>query len=344
VTVDVSVLVPVLDEAENLRECVAAMQQQRFDGAVEFLFADGGSRDDTRAILAELAAGDPRIRVLENSRGHTPAGLNVCLRHARGAFVARMDAHALYPPAYLQLGVDRLRRGDASWVSGPQIPVARGPVSQAVVLAMGSRLGRGESRKWGGPGESGGEPPEFELDTGVFTGVWRRSDLLDHGGWDERWPINQDSELAARFFDRGERLVCLPAMAADWRPRDSYRGLARQYLRYGSYRAKTARRHPRSLRRSHLLAPALVVAIPVAAAGPRPARRLVRVPLALAVMHAGHGAGFLAGAARFGVPSAALLRVLGAGRLADRLALPADAVYAPSLHAAAAADRQPVSP
>ena len=49
---------------------------------------------------------------------------------------------------------------------------------------------------------------------GVFAGVWERETLLEYGGWDEGWARNQDSEMAGRFLARGERLICLPQMAA----------------------------------------------------------------------------------------------------------------------------------
>jgi len=39
--VDVSVLVPVFNEERHIREAVAAMQAQAFDGSIELLFADG---------------------------------------------------------------------------------------------------------------------------------------------------------------------------------------------------------------------------------------------------------------------------------------------------------------
>ena len=68
--VDVSVLIPVLNEERHIRETVAAMQAQRFEGSVELLFADGGSSDRTHEILEELAEGDPRIRILDNARRH----------------------------------------------------------------------------------------------------------------------------------------------------------------------------------------------------------------------------------------------------------------------------------
>ena len=142
-------LVPVYNEERHIRETVAAMQAQRFDGQVELLFADGGrSEDSTREILLELAASDPRIRVLDNPRRRTASGLNVCLREARGEFVARMDAHTYYADRYLAAGVERLRRGDTEWVSGPAVPRPVGPISRAVGAALASWLGRGGSRKW----------------------------------------------------------------------------------------------------------------------------------------------------------------------------------------------------
>ncbi|HMJ02972.1 MAG TPA: glycosyltransferase [Conexibacter sp.] len=360
--VDVSVLTPVLNEERGIRETVAAMQLQRFDGTVEFLFADGRSEDRTRAILLELAERDPRIRVLDNPPRHTPAGLNACLRVARGEYVARMDAHTFYPERYLASGVERLERGDVAWVSGSTVPRPVGAFSLAFALALSSFLGRGGSQRWGNEGE---EEQERELDTGVFCGVWRRDAVLELGGWDERWPINQDSEMAARFLARGDRIVCVPEMAGSYVPRESVRALARQYRRYGFYRAQTFRRHPDSMRRSHLLAPALALALLASFAPPRllrwPAQLAVAAYLAavgaaaaraaavpgqrraggllavvLPTMHLAWGFGSLAGMARFGLPLRALVRALGGGAASP--AEPGDPgdpgeVHAPSLHA-----------
>ena len=214
--VDVSVLVPVRNESAHIESSVAAMCAQRFPGTVEFLFADGESEDDTRETLERLALDDPRIVMLDNPRRITPSGLNVCLRRARGEFVARMDAHTYYPPDYLARGVERLRTGDTEWVSGPAVPLPVGRVSRAVALALQTWIGQGGSRKW--QGATDGEAPERELDTGVFGGVWRRSTVLEYGGWDERWPANQDAEMAGRFLATGCRLIMVPAMGARYVP------------------------------------------------------------------------------------------------------------------------------
>ena len=124
--VDASVLVPVLNEEPFIRDTVAAMQAQRFDGSVEFLFMDGRSEDRTKAILEELAREDSRIRVFDNPGRSSTAGLNVGLRNARGEYIVRMDAHTFYPEDYIARGVERLRRGDVVWVAGPQVPYGVG--------------------------------------------------------------------------------------------------------------------------------------------------------------------------------------------------------------------------
>src|SRR5436305_657626 len=147
--VDASVLVPVLNEERHISDSVAAMQAQRFDGALEFLFMDGRSEDRTKAILEELAASDRRIRVFDNPGRSSTAGLNVGLRHARGDYIVRMDAHTFYPEDYIARGVERLRRGDVVWVAGPQVPHGVGRWSRRVALALRSLVGRGRAARRG---------------------------------------------------------------------------------------------------------------------------------------------------------------------------------------------------
>lgn len=353
---DCSVLVPVYNERAHIVDSLAVMRRQRFDGQIEFILVDGGSTDGTLEVLERLARQDRRIVLLHNPHREIPAGLNIALAHARGRWVARMDAHSHYPADYLQRGVERLLRGDAAWVSGPQLPVGAGPVGRATALALATPLGRGASKRWA----AGHQSAEYELDSGVFCGVWERATLLELGGWDERWPRNEDSEMAARVMDRGGRLICLTTMAARYTPRDSLGALWRQYLANGFFRAQTARWHPGTLRRSNLLPPALVLAAGAAATPLSPVRRAgaaalagygavlvsaaararaaeqrhgdaALVPAVLAIMHAAYGLGFLRGSLRHGIPWSGLAGAAGARALARRLAPLPRPVHAPSL-------------
>ena len=68
----------------------------------EFLFVDDGSRDGTLPLLRQLAARDARVRFLSFSRNFgKEAGMLAGLQHAKGDFVALMDADLQDPPALL---------------------------------------------------------------------------------------------------------------------------------------------------------------------------------------------------------------------------------------------------
>jgi len=325
--VDASVLVPVLNEEEHIERALDAMRAQDFDGRIEFVFIDGGSRDRTRELVERTAREDPRVRVLDNPHRRTPQALNIGLRAARGDYIVRMDAHTLYPDDYVARGVERLRRGDVAWASGVQAPHGIGPRSRQVARALTSPIGTG--------GATFRHASEDEVETpSGFTGVWRRDTLERHGGWDEGWPINQDSELAARIRKAGGRIVCLPQMTARYIPRSTLKALVRQYARYGHYRAKTTVRHPETLRRSHLVPPALTLAMVAALAAPRvprawarrvvalytvlvlgesarlarggPLREAVALPIIFAAMHVAWGVGFISGLVRFASGRAAV--------------------------------------
>ncbi len=269
-----SVLIPILNEARVIRDTLPPMLDQPYDGELEFLLLDGGSDDGTLEILAELAAGDSRIRVLDNPGRRQSAALNIGLAEAKGKYICRMDAHSHYPRDYVRVGAERLCRGDVTWVAGPAIAVGFDPWSDRIALALTSPLGVGGARFRLALEE------EAEVDTG-FTGILTAETLRQVGGWSEDWGINEDGELAARVLAAGGTIVCVPEMAAEFIPRNSLGELSRQYWRYGLGRAKTWLRHPGSLRRSHVLPPGLVLTTLGAIAGPRPLRGVCRAGLSV---------------------------------------------------------------
>jgi succinoglycan biosynthesis protein ExoA len=329
--VQVSVLIPVLDEEAHLLEAAHAILSQQLDEAAEFLFIDGGSRDASLEILGSLRSADPRVRVLANPARRTPQALNIGLRAARGEFVARMDAHTIYPERYLASGVARLRAGGVDWVSGPQLAVGTNRGSRLVARALSVSLGTGGARF------RDALQAEHDADTG-FTGIWRRETLEAQGGWDEEWLNDQDTELAARIRKAGGRIVCIPEMAAHYVPRDTLRRLAHQYAIYGLYRVKTARRHPETLRLPQLVPPSLLLTLLASLAVPNARLRAMarlgllayamvllttsvragkdgkrgdalRLPLVWTTMHLAYGIGFAGGVARHGPPAGAVLHL-----------------------------------
>jgi hypothetical protein len=336
--VELTVLVPVRNEQQRLSGSLATIAAQRFDGRFEVLLLHGDSTDATLPELERAAARDPRFRIVDGRGLNLPARLNLGLRLARGELIARVDAHARFAPNYLATGAERLSDGDAASVSGPAIAAGDDGWSRRIALAYRSRLGRGgaQFRHLGAS--------ELEVESG-YCGLWRRTTLLDLGGWNERFAVSSDVELAARVRAAGGRIVCLRAMAAEHLTRGTLRALARQYLRYGYARAWVAVGHPDTLRRSHVLPPAIAVTVLAAAAGPDPVAHVARrglglyalvllaesariagaerttdagaLPAVFATMHLTWGAGFVFGCLRHGPPWRALRQALSRGRPAS---------------------------
>lgn len=111
---DLSIVVPAFDEERSLpilhREIVEAVEGSRW--SFELLFVDDGSTDRTPDVLREIAAGDPRVRVLrqEPNRGQS-AALASGWEAARAPVVVTMDADLQNDPADIPTLVEALEEG-----------------------------------------------------------------------------------------------------------------------------------------------------------------------------------------------------------------------------------------
>jgi teichuronic acid biosynthesis glycosyltransferase TuaG len=97
----VSVIIPVHNAADFIRAAIASVQAQTYPHW-EIHAVEDGSTDDSAAILATLAAIDPRIHIqhLTAQSGPGPAR-NTGIRAAKGRFVAFLDADDLWHPEKL---------------------------------------------------------------------------------------------------------------------------------------------------------------------------------------------------------------------------------------------------
>ena len=107
---ELSIVMPCLNEAETLGTCIAKARRFLADHGVcgEIVVADNGSRDGSQAIAARLGA-----RVVEiGERGYGSA-LHGGIRAARGRYVILGDADDSYDFSELGPFLERLRAGDA---------------------------------------------------------------------------------------------------------------------------------------------------------------------------------------------------------------------------------------
>ncbi|MBA8793239.1 hypothetical protein FHX74_000833 [Friedmanniella endophytica] len=269
----ISVLMPVLNEADSVARSVRAVLAQ--DGVeVEVLVIDGGSVDATVTLVEELADADPRVRLLHNPRHTIPAGLNIGLAAARGEFVARVDGHSSITPDYLATGLAwLLREPRMAAVGGRKIGVARTPIGRAIALAMTSKFGVGNSVY-----HYATEP--CLTDHASFA-VVRAAAAREVGGWDEGLLVNEDVDFDHRLRLAGYQIGFDPAMRFGWQVRESVPALFRQYRRYGRGKGNMIRKNGRqAVRARHLAPPAAVLtgAAGLLLATRKPAVLLAAVP------------------------------------------------------------------
>ena len=95
-----SVIIPVLDESENLP--ILAKKLSSLSDGFEFIFVDDGSKDGSRDLINGLSRQDARFIGAFNERrmGHMGSYL-VGIEHARSENIAIMDGDLQHPPEKL---------------------------------------------------------------------------------------------------------------------------------------------------------------------------------------------------------------------------------------------------
>lgn len=90
-TPKISVIVPVYNSAEHLRECLDSIVGQTLK-EIEIICVDDGSGDASLEILKEYEAADSRVRVLSQANAGAGAARNRGLAQAMGEYLSFLDS------------------------------------------------------------------------------------------------------------------------------------------------------------------------------------------------------------------------------------------------------------
>ena len=109
-----SLIIPVYNEEEIIAELDRRLKAffREIDESWEVVFVDDGSYDDTPAALKELAAAEPRYKVISFSRnfGHQ-AAITAGMDRAEGDAVVIMDGDLQDPPEVVAAMIQKWREG-----------------------------------------------------------------------------------------------------------------------------------------------------------------------------------------------------------------------------------------
>lgn len=225
-------LLPVRDAAGTLAATLASVARQT-ERDFECIVVDDGSRDASAAIVAALAAEDPRFVLVRQPRHGLVAALCAGVGRCRGEFIARMDGDDLMRRA-------RLARQLAALVAAPDLAAVGCHVRPLPRAREGA--GRGEYDAWLGTIRTADDVRrEAFVECPLAHPTWlvRASVLHAHPYREVPWP--EDYDVLLRWLAAGLRVGVVPERLLAWREHPAR--LSRSDPRYGLDRFLAAKVH-----------------------------------------------------------------------------------------------------
>jgi len=200
----VTVLMTVYNGERYLKECIDSVLNQPFKD-FEFLVIDDCSMDNSRSIVKSYK--DDRIRLIENKKNLSQvSSLNIGLEHARGEYIARIDADDVMLPNRLERQLNFLNSrtdvalagswGDVIDERGDTIAISKLPVRNEEII-VGILIG------------------EF---ISVHSSVMFRKDIiLEVGKYNEDFSFTEDFKLIIDLLVKGYKINNIPERLIKYR-------------------------------------------------------------------------------------------------------------------------------
>ncbi len=203
----ISVVIPTLDEAENL----GATLQQLQDSAVplDIVVVDGGSRDATVQIARQTEG----VRVELCEQPGRARQLNLGARCAEGDMLLFLHADTLVPTESLEV-LAQITTGQPEVQGGSFARFFDSPLRW---LRWTCLLARWRSQVWG----------IYLGDQGIWV---RRQLFTDLGGYDESLPYAEDLDFSLRMRGKGVLKTITPAVLTSARRFDRRGGVRQTWL------------------------------------------------------------------------------------------------------------------
>ncbi len=241
----ISVICPLYNEEKHLEKLILFFLHSKPNDK-ELLLVDGLSTDGTREICKKYQLQFPdKIRLLDNRKKYVPTAVNLAIKEAKGQYIARIDAHTLYPLNYFERCLEESQLHNATNVGGAIISRGEGTMGKAIAHAMSCQFG---------VGDSGFRTviKDGYVDTVPF-GFWRRSAFDEFGLFDEQLVRNQDDEFNSRTKSLGGTIYQSSKISSEYYVRNSISKLFSQYFQYGLYKPLVLKKVKSALRIRHLV-------------------------------------------------------------------------------------------
>ncbi|MFX0135400.1 MAG: glycosyltransferase [Candidatus Hodarchaeota archaeon] len=208
--VDISIIIPIKNiEDPYLPDCLNSLRKQTYFGDFEIIVVEGGNISQAR---------------------------NEGIRNANGDMVAFIDSDCIAPTNWLKKMSDFLISfNNAGGVGGPNIsPLNRDILSEAIDDVFGSYLGSLGSTSLYRP-----KTTKVVKSIACINSIYWREALIQAEGFDERFMLNEDTNLSHRVISKGYNLYFVPDPLVFHHRKNSLEQFSKQFFHYGISRMRS---------------------------------------------------------------------------------------------------------
>lgn len=213
----VAIILTVLNEGNGLRPLIESFLRQSHPPD-EVVFVDGGSSDSTVSILEEYARRDGRVRVFVAPGVNIARGRNLAIAQSQGEILAVTDGGC---------------RPELSWLENLVKPL----LADAAIGAVAGfrRIDAANTFERFAGLLSTSSDPGNDFDRLFFgrSSAFRRGLWQEVGGYPEWLYTGEDTLFALRAKSLGYSVAYAPNSVVNWRPRNNWLKLIKQYFLYG---------------------------------------------------------------------------------------------------------------
>lgn len=239
----VSVIIPCRNEEKYIERCLNSILENDYPkDKLEIIIADGGSTDRTKEIISIFNEKYPFIKLLNNLRKITPAGLNIGIKNSKGEIIMIMSAHGKCASNYISTCVKYLLETNVDAVGGLYLTLPREStfIAYAIALALSSPFGVGNAHY------RVGIKGNRKVDT-VAWGCYRKEIFGKAGLFDEEFESCEDDEFNYRLREKNCELLLTSETTSYYYARTSLKKLWKQYMEYGIWKVCVFQKHPRMM-------------------------------------------------------------------------------------------------
>ena len=232
-----SLVVPVYNRPEELRELLLSLQAQVFDEPFEVVVVEDGSTKDASAVV-DVFRTSLRLTYFRKENTGPGDSRNFGMQKAGGNYFVLVDSDCILPPEYFARLKAALHNEYADCIGGPDRdhPLFNA-LQKAISFSMTSTLTTGGIRGGKSP-DRNFQPRSFNM--GLSAAAFRAS-----GGFGDIHP-GEDPDLSLRLMALGYRTRYLPELFVFHKRRTDFAAFFRQVYKFGLARPILNRWHPGS--------------------------------------------------------------------------------------------------